>query len=177
MKLTKHFTLEEMVESDTALRLGIDNTPLPWVIDNLRKTASLGEMIREELSQQAGCDVPLLVLSGHRCEALEKIICAKDFAAWCKRRNADPRDPVVWSTYFLRKTHPQGRSIDFKAPTFGTPYQIVKFIGTTEVMGHIDQIIMEGTWVHVAWSETPRHEILTATFDVNGVATYMKGVA
>lgn len=177
MRLTKHFLLYEMVESDTALRLGIDNTPPPAVIENLRKTANIAEMIREELSQNAGRDVPLFILSGHRCEALEKIICAKDFANWCKRRNADALDPVAWSTYFLRKSHPQGRSIDFRAPTFGTPYQIVKFIVTTEVMGHVDQIIMEGTWVHVSWSEAPRHEVLTASFDSHGVATYAKWLA
>ena len=40
--LTPHVTLEEMVASQTAARLGIDNMPTDTVIlDNLKKTAEL----------------------------------------------------------------------------------------------------------------------------------------
>ena len=39
MKLTKHFTLEELTASDTALRLGIYNVPTGVVLDNLTLAA------------------------------------------------------------------------------------------------------------------------------------------
>ena len=35
MKLSKYFSLEEFTRSDTARRLGIDNTPTPEHIQNL----------------------------------------------------------------------------------------------------------------------------------------------
>jgi len=177
MQLSKHFSLAEMCESDHALRMGIDNTPPESLIPNLRRTAAAHEAIREALCREAGKVVTIFVTSGYRCEALEKIICAKDFAAWCVRKNV-PGDSVSWSTYFLRKTHPQGRSLDWKAPTFGTPLEVVSFIATRpEIMEHLDQIIMEGSWVHSGWSDKPRHEVLTAKFDAKGVATYTKGLA
>lgn len=177
-RLSKHFSLEELCDSETAIRHGIDNTSPPALIPNLRRTAMLHEMIREALSQNAGRTVPIDVINGYRCEALEKMVCAKDFVAWCTRRGMDSADPLAWSTYFLRKAHPKGMALDWRAPFFGSPCEIVEFIAEQpNIMLQVDQIIMEGTWVHCAWSETPRHEILTATFDKNGVPTYTKGVA
>lgn len=177
-QLTEHFTLAELIESDTATRLGIDNTPLPDIVENLRKTAELGELIRATLNDGATQEIYLTINSGYRCEALEKIITRKDFEAWCARRGYAANDYGVWGMYFRNKGHPKGTAIDFKAPRFGTPYQIVKRIAARpEVMEHIDQIIMEGTWVHVAWSDNPRHEVKTATFDANGTPSYKKGLA
>jgi hypothetical protein len=37
MKLTEHFTLEEMTKSQTGARKRIDNTPGPEVIENLKQ--------------------------------------------------------------------------------------------------------------------------------------------
>ena len=39
MRLTPHFTLEELTFSETATRLGIDNTPSIEVKQNLEKLA------------------------------------------------------------------------------------------------------------------------------------------
>ncbi|OGT02165.1 MAG: hypothetical protein A2143_00695 [Gallionellales bacterium RBG_16_57_15] len=182
MYLTKHFSLEELTASDTATRLGIDNTPVERVIENLRKTAVLAEQIRTALTEECGRSVPLNVLSGHRCEVLEKMLCARDYMAWCARRNM-PWDDATWSMYFGTKGHPDGRCIDFKAPAFGTPLDIVGFISTKPViMQQIDQIIMEGVtksgcgWVHVGWSDNPRRQVKTATFDSCGTPTYTDGI-
>ncbi len=172
-QLTEHFSLEELTESDTALRLGINNTPLLSLVTALRKTAELGEMIRSALSDQAKRVVRIFVTSGYRCEALEKVLCEKDYAAWRTRHDLPPEGS--WALYFGRKGHPKGRCMDFKAPDFGTPYQIVKFIASRpDLMEHIDQIIMEGKWVHVAWSASPRHEVLAASFSANGTPSYTK---
>lgn len=163
MLLTPHFSLDELAESDTALRLGIDNTPPERLLPNLRRTAELGEAIRAALSEKAGREVPLLVTSGFRCEALERILCASAFERWCGQSDMDPRDPAAWRMYFRIKAHPDGRGLDFKAPGFGTPREVVGFIAACpEIMEKVDQIIMEGNWVHVAWSDAPRHAVMEA---------------
>jgi hypothetical protein len=175
-RLSEHFSLAELVESDTALRMGIANTPSHEVIENLRRTAALGEMIRAALSNEARREVFIFTLSGFRCEALERVITQKDYAAWCARHDLDAASN--WSMYFSKKGHPQGKCLDFRAARFGTPRRIVEFIAAQpEIMAQIDQIIMEGTWVHVSWSDAPRHEVMTAMFDVNGVPSYTMGVA
>lgn len=177
MQLTPHFSLSELTESDTATRLGIRNLPPLEIIDDLRKTAELAEDIRAALNEGHSREVFMVVNSGYRCEALEREVTRKDYAKWCERHSV-MQDEASWRMYFKNKAHPKGRSLDFKAPRFGTPYQIVKFISSRpELMARIDQIIMEGTWVHVAWSDTPRHEVKTATFDAEGHPTYTKGLA
>lgn len=177
MQLTEHFSLSELVESDTALRLGIDNTPPAELIDNLRKTAELGELIRSALNEGRTREVYVIVTSGYRCEALEHVLCQKDFEHWCDRRQLI-KDDDAWRLYFKNKSHPAGRTIDLKAPRFGTPRQIAEFLmKRPEIMAHIDQMIEEGDWLHVSWSNSPRGEVKTARFDANGYPNYTKGLA
>ena len=45
--LTPNFSLAELTASQTAVRLGLDNTPGPEALANLRRTAALLEDIRE----------------------------------------------------------------------------------------------------------------------------------
>ena len=47
MRLSKHFSLEELTQSDTAVRLDIDNTPTVEVIDNLTFLAEKLEDVRD----------------------------------------------------------------------------------------------------------------------------------
>lgn len=60
MQLTPNFSLAELTVSDTARRRGIDNSPTPAHLRNLRRTAALLEEIR------ALFGVPLQVTSGYR---------------------------------------------------------------------------------------------------------------
>ena len=68
MKLSDHFTLNELTKSQTALRLGIDNTPDDEQIENLK---ALCENILEPVRDKYG---PLTPSSGFRsiplCEAI-----------------------------------------------------------------------------------------------------------
>ena len=81
MNLTEHFTVEEFIASDTAVRLGIDNMPQDGdVIIRMTKVAQAMEQVRKILG------APIKINSGYRCEELERVLCAKDFAAWCKRQ-------------------------------------------------------------------------------------------
>lgn len=66
MQLSQHFTLEELIFSQTASRLGIDNTPSASVVGNLTVLASTLEGIRTLVGK------PVKVSSGYRCPALNK---------------------------------------------------------------------------------------------------------
>jgi len=182
MQLTEHFTLEELTASDTAIRLGIDNTPPDAVIENLKRTAQMGETIREILSRAAGKEIIITVTSGFRCETLERVLCSADYSAWCARRILN-QNPESWANYLSHKAHPKGCAIDFKAYRFGSPFHIVRELQKhSDLMAEVDQIIMEGVtdnhtgWVHASWSEMPRHEIMTAVFDTFGTPHYTRGL-
>lgn len=68
MQLTKNFSLQELIESQTARRLNIKEqfTPPDLVIMNLRL---LSEMILQPLRDKVG---PISVSSGWRCERVNK---------------------------------------------------------------------------------------------------------
>ena len=70
MQLTEHFNLSEFVRSDTASRLGIDNSINdPEIITNIR---NLCERVLEPLRAYAGC--PIIINSGYRCPQLNAAV-------------------------------------------------------------------------------------------------------
>jgi hypothetical protein len=69
VRISKNLTLAELTKSQTAVRRGIDNTPLPQHVENLRLVA---EKVFEPVRQHFG--VPIAVTSGYRSEALNKAI-------------------------------------------------------------------------------------------------------
>lgn len=66
-RLSKNFTLGELIKSNIATRLGIDNTPSPEVVENLRNVATY---ILQPVRDWAG--VPVVVSSGYRSPILNK---------------------------------------------------------------------------------------------------------
>ena len=68
MKKIKYFSLSEFLNSATAKRLGIDNTPSFEVVDNLNKLADYLDVIREKAGK------PILISSGFRCSVLNKAV-------------------------------------------------------------------------------------------------------
>lgn len=68
MNLTKNFTLEELISSPTAKRLGIDNTPSAEQLENLFKLAGVLQKIRDSFG------LSIVVNSAFRCEALNKAV-------------------------------------------------------------------------------------------------------
>ena len=161
--MSAHFTLAEMAFSDTATRLGIDNSIPAWLMKVADSTMSNMEQVRAILN------VPVQINSAYRCEALERVLCQKDFVAWCLRHKKDPAKD--WPLYYVNKDHPKLLAVDFKAPAFGTPEQIVAKLVKSPLM--FKQLICEGTWVHIAFGGTKR-EVMTATFS-NGTPTYTMG--
>ena len=67
--ITKNFTLSELVASDTATRLGIDNVPDKKAEANLRLLATT---ILQPLRDKYG--KPITVTSGYRCKELNKAV-------------------------------------------------------------------------------------------------------
>ena len=105
MKLSQHFTLDEFVRSDTAVRKGIDNNPSDSIIENLKITAMGMEEVRELLQ------VPILVTSGYRSPVLNRTIGGSKSSA-----------------------HMHGFACDFIAPKFGNSLAIVNKIKESGIL-------------------------------------------
>ena len=84
MNLTKDFTLNEMYESTTAIRLGIDNTPSDSVIKNL---LLLCQKVLQPLREHM--DESIKVSSGYRCYDLNKKIGGSKTSQHCLGQAAD----------------------------------------------------------------------------------------
>ena len=131
MRLSEHFSLEELTHSDTATRLGIDNTPTVEVIDNLTFLANELEYVRNLLGH------PMLVSSGFRCNALNDHLGSK-----------------------RTSSHTQGLAIDFICPNFGNPRSICDAIILAKV-NYDQVILEYDRWVHLSFHpDNPRNQAL-----------------
>jgi len=134
MKITEHFTLEELSFSEAAARLGLDNTPMQAVITNLGLVAAVMERIRTLLG-----DRPIVVHSGYRSAEVNQAV-----------------GGVVTSA------HCHGLACDFVCPAFGTPAEVALAILRSDI--EYDQLILEYGWVHVGLAQQgllSRREALT----------------
>ena len=129
MKLSKNLSLAECVKSNTASRLGIDNTPDDeWIIENLR---AIAEEVFQPIRNAFEC--PIYVSSGYRSEELNRAIGGS-----------------------IRSQHVQGRALDLDADVFGgcTNAQVFQYILNNLTF---DQLIWEfgdqdnPDWVHVSY--------------------------
>lgn len=67
--IMKYFSIDEMTRSDTARRLGIDNTPS----DSIKKNLTLFiEKVLDPIREDWGS--PIIVSSGYRCPELNKAV-------------------------------------------------------------------------------------------------------
>jgi hypothetical protein len=154
MQLTDNFSLEEMTASEYAERKGMDNTPPDAALRALHVTAQGMESVRAILA------APVHVNSGYRSPALNKAIGGAANSA-----------------------HVLGYACDFICPGFGPPLAIAKklieakasFLGLNSQPFAFDQIIMEGTWVHISFDPRRRGQTLTAHFK-QGTTTYTDGI-
>ena len=146
MQLSKSFKLNEFTASQTATRKGIDNTPAAPIIERLRMLANTLEQVRTLLG-----DNSIRISSGYRCLALNRAIGSGDSSA-----------------------HVQGYAVDFTCPNFGTPKEVANKIAESAIK--YDQIIYEGTWIHLSVDPRNRRDVLTAHFK-GGKASYTKGIA
>lgn len=148
VQLTAHFSLEELTRSSYAIRQGIDNsTNDPDVLANLGMLAAALERVRTVLA------LPIHVDSGYRCPAVNKGVGGS--------KDSD---------------HMKGLAADIICPAFGSPREIAEaLVAQKEFVGY-NKLIQEGNWLHVAFSDAPRYEVLTAHFGA-GPTTYTRGLA
>lgn len=135
MQLSDHFSLEELIASETAVRLGIDNTPSEALIPNLFVLARGLESVRAALGGR-----PIHVNSGYRCRALNsKIGGAKN------------------------SLHMLGLAADIICPSYGSPLAVCRTIAAAGLRP--DQIIHEfSQWCHISFvlpGDKPRGQMLT----------------
>jgi zinc D-Ala-D-Ala carboxypeptidase len=129
MKLSAHFTLDELTHTD---QRGIDNTCPPELMENLIETAAMMERIRAAMCAERGVDIIVLPTSGYRSPLVNRAV------------GGDPNS-----------AHLKALAVDFKAPMFGAPYEVAKFIARRMADLGVGQVIHEyGRWVHVS-SRTP----------------------
>ena len=135
MKLSTHFSLEELVVSETAARLGIENIPTDATVAHMRDYLVPGlEEIRTLFV------APIHVNSGYRSIALNSAIPG---AAW-------------------NSQHTKGEAADILVPTVGGPFLVCSAIINSNI--DFDQIIFEygnHGWCHVSFSANPRRNILS----------------
>ncbi len=140
-RLTPNFTLEEMTHSQTAVRRGIKNEANPVIRNNLTIVAANMEEVRKLLGNN-----PIAINSGYRNMEVNRLIGGS-----------------------TRSAHMEGWAVDFTCHRFGTPAQIVDAIKASDIK--FDQLIEEGTWVHISFAPARRRQVLKATFK-NGKASY-----
>ena len=139
--MTPHFSLEEFTQSDTAARLGIDNTLPADFYANALKTCEMLERIRFHLN------APVIITSGYRCKALNHAI------------NSKPTSD-----------HTLAMAADIKAPKAGSPSKIAKDLASVIDVLNIGQLILEfGSWVHVSIARPDKAINRIITIDKTGV--------
>jgi uncharacterized protein YcbK (DUF882 family) len=87
MKLSPNFTLEELTQSETAERKGLDNTPTEEVKANLVRLARFLEEVRRVLGR------PIMVNSAYRSPEVNKAIGSKPTSQHCIGCAADIKVP------------------------------------------------------------------------------------
>jgi len=141
MKLSPHFTVAEFTASDTAARMGIDNSLPEDLVDNAIATAQMLERIRYYLGKFDGTPVPIILSSGYRCPELNRSIGSG--------KTSD---------------HLKAMAADFKAPAFGSPFEVCQALEPMVDKLQIGQLIFEfNRWIHVSirTPDKPVNRILT----------------
>jgi len=131
MRLTRNFSLEQLIYSETAARERIDNTPGPDIINNLQLLAKGLEQV------QALTGFPLEISSGYRCPALNRCVGGAETSQ-----------------------HTQGLAADFTCAEFGPPVDIIKAVRDSGI-DFDQCILEYAKWVHISFSKAPRGKVLT----------------
>lgn len=133
MRLTEHFDLSELTDSQTAARLGLDNTPTEEHVANLRL---LCEMILEPAREALG---PLRISSGYRAPAVNAAVGGSRDSAHMQGYAADVI-PVQTGKLALARWVREMVPFD----------QIICEFGTRD----------DPAWIHVSAAPTLRRQVL-----------------
>jgi hypothetical protein len=135
--ISKHITLTEATKSNTATRLGINNTPNEATIETMKLTA---EKVFEPLREILGA---IRVSSFYRSPDLNRAIGGSKSSQHCKGEAIDMQGVIVTNAKLFQEA--------CKLPEFD---QIICEFGNKQ----------EPDWVHISYSKTNnRKQILRAT--------------
>jgi zinc D-Ala-D-Ala carboxypeptidase len=109
----------------------IDNAPPPEVVANLRGAAARMEEVRRLLGDRV-----ISVSSGFRCPELNREVGGSRTSA-----------------------HLTGHAVDFNCYGFGDPLAVCRAIADSGAA--FDQLIEEGSWVHISFDPRLRRQVLT----------------
>jgi hypothetical protein len=139
-QLSKHFSLQEMINSGTASRLGLDNTPNEEQIENLK---ALCENILEPLREYYESR-PIMITSGFRSPQLSKAIASSENSQHCK-----------------------GEAVDFEIPGFDNRQVAAHIKNNFDfdqlISEYYEDGIPDSGWIHVSFKRdgTNRKQSLT----------------
>lgn len=112
-----------------------NNAPPPEVVATLRTTAAQMEAVRRLLGDRV-----ISISSGYRSRALNRAVGGSRISA-----------------------HLSGHAVDFNCYDFGDPLAVCRTIAASDFA--FDQLIEEGTWVHVSFDPRMRRQVLTRKAD------------
>lgn len=115
----------------TITRQPLSNIPPPPALAALKVTARQMERVRELLG-----GVAIIVNSGYRAPAVNEAVGGSPTSG-----------------------HMKGYAVDFIAPRFGNPLAICRALAASDLK--FDQLIQEGTWVHISFDPRMRREVKT----------------
>jgi zinc D-Ala-D-Ala carboxypeptidase len=140
----------------TLAELTVSNSGTRAGLRNLPVGSALDNLVRLAMLLESVrallFNAPILVSSGYRSPAVNNLVGGSHNSA-----------------------HTRGLAADFIAPKYGRP--ICEAIRDSSIQ--FDQLIYEGTWVHIAAptpGAVPRRQCITAVFRGGMPATYLQGI-
>lgn len=153
MQLTTHFQLHEMLRSQTASRLGIDNIPNQEQKQNLiRWCTYIGEPVRAHFGR------PVIVSSGYRSRELNLAIGGSS-----------------------RSQHCHGEAVDFEVSGFDN-MTVAKWIRDNLefdqlILEFFDGVNPHSGWVHCSYKLRANRLSVIRAVRQNGRTQYLKGLS
>jgi len=132
--ISKYFTWEEATHSQTAARLGIDNTPDAEQQETIKATARAADLFREYIGK------PVIVSSWFRSPKLNAAVKGAKESA-----------------------HLTGSAIDLVCPAFGTPAEVIQALKDSGIpfQKAIVEFPKSGGWAHIDFGGTQRIVLVT----------------
>lgn len=130
-QLSEHFSLAEFTVSAKAVTLGLDNTPPRDILARLKTSAGQLERVRDLLGGRA-----IMISSAYRSPAVNSAVGGEKASA-----------------------HLAGWAVDFTCAAFGSPLEICERLQRSALT--FDQLIEEGTWVHISFDPRRRGQVLS----------------
>jgi len=152
MRLSPNFTLSEMTKSETALRHGLDNTPGPTEIANLK---TLAEKVLQPVREHYGKGVK--VNSGFRHPDVNAAVGGSKTSDHCRGQAADIEIPGV----------PNAELAEYIKNNLNFTQLILEFYTPG---------IPDSGWVHVSYNPADLKKQVMTAMKENGKTVYKPGL-